>query len=380
MSYTFDIIVVGAGQAGLAAGYYLQQTGLSFAMLEAAAEVGGSWPHYYDSLRLFSPAGRSSLPGLPFPGPAQHYPTRDEVVDYLRHYARHFALPVITDARVMRVERTATGFCIHTAPGHVYLSRGLIAATGAFHRPHMPHLTGQETFTGQVLHAATYQNPVPFVNQRVVVVGAGNSAIQIGVELARVARVTLATREPIHFRRQKLLGQDIHHWAWLLGLDQVPAGLFMPKAAAIGVLDTGVYQRAIAAGQPERRPMFTRFTPRGVVWSDGTEEPIDAVIYATGYRPSLDYLADVGVLDADDQPAHQRGISTIIPTLAYVGLSNQWTYASATLRGVGPDAAYVVRHLRRQLERVETTQGGRPKRYRRIFAAWHCCSRKDSAV
>jgi putative flavoprotein involved in K+ transport len=373
-------LVIGSGQAGLAAGYHLRQAGLSFAILEGAADVGGSWPHYYDSLQLFSPAGRSSLPGMPFPGKPQHYPTRDEVVTYLRHYARHFDLPVINDARVVRVEHSAPGFRVSTSSGDIYHTRGIIAATGAFHRPYVPWLAGQDIFAGQVLHAATYRNTGPFAGQRIVVVGAGNSAIQIGVELARDAHVTLATREPIRFRPQKLLGQDIHHWAWLLGLDRLPLGIFTAKAAATGVLDSGVYQAAVMAGQPDRRSMFTRFTASGVIWPGGTEEQVDTVIYATGYRPNLDYLADLGALDANGQPAHRRGVSTTVPGLAYVGLSNQWTYASATLRGVGPDAAYVVHYLKRHLHAIGPAAHLRTQGVRRVFGIWRCCTGKEGAV
>jgi putative flavoprotein involved in K+ transport len=244
----------------------------------------------------------------------------------------------------------------------------------------VPQLPGQDVFAGQVLHAATYRNPAPLVGQRVVVVGAGNSAIQIGVELAKTAHVTLATREPIRFRQQKLLGRDIHHWAWLLGLDRLPIGLFAGQAAATGVLDTGVYRAAVAAGRPDRRPMFSHFTRTDVVWADRAEEAIDTVIYATGYRPNLDYLADLGALDVDGQPLHQRGISTAIPGLAYVGLSNQWTYASATLRGVGPDAAYVVRQLRRHLRAAESIQIQPSRAARRLFGTWRCCVGKEGAI
>jgi putative flavoprotein involved in K+ transport len=380
MTTPYDVLVLGGGQAGLAAGYYLQRAGLSFAILEGTSGAGGSWAHYYDSLRLFSPAGRSSLPGMPFPGKPYHYPTRDEVVAYLRHYARHFELPVVTDARVVRVERIATGFHVRTSGGTIYHARSIIAATGAFHRPYLPSLPGQDAFAGRLLHAATYRNPTSFEGQRVLVVGAGNSAIQIAVELAKVAHVTLATREPIRFRRQKLLGQDIHHWAWLLGLDRLPLGIFSGKAAASGVLDTGVYQAAIAAGQPDRRPLFTRFTSAGVVWPDRTAEPIDTVIYATGYRPNLDYLADLGALDADGQPLHRRGISTTVPGLAYVGLSNQWTYASATIRGVGPDATYIVQRLQRYLRQVAPAPAEQASLLQHMFGSWRCCTGKEGAV
>jgi putative flavoprotein involved in K+ transport len=380
MTMQYDVLVIGAGQAGLAAGYHLQRKGLSFAILEGASDVGGSWPHYYDSLGLFSPAGRSSLPGMLFPGKPQHYPTRDEVVAYLRHYAYHFDLPVVTDAQVVQVEQAGQGFRAITNYGKVYHTRSIIAATGAFYRPYLPQLPGQESFAGRVLHAATYRNPVPFHGQRVLVVGAGNSAIQIGVELAKVAHVTLATREPIRFRRQKLLGQDIHYWAWLIGLDRLPLGPWAAHVAATGVLDIGLYQAAIRAGQPERRPMFTHFIPHGVVWADGTAESVDAVLFATGYRPNLDYLADLSALDANGQPAHRRGMSTTVPGLAYVGLSNQSTYASATIRGVGPDAAYIIRRLQRYLHRVEPALAEQASLVRRMFGNWRCCAGKEGVV
>jgi putative flavoprotein involved in K+ transport len=380
MTKSFDVVVIGGGQAGLAAGYHLQRKRLSFAILEGAAAVGGSWPYYYDSLRLFSPISRSSLPGLRFPGAHDYYPARDEVVAYMQQYAAHFQLPVITNTAVIRIERARHSFRVITASGAVYHARNIIAATGAFHRPYLPSLPSQDDYAGRLIHAASYRNPTSFEGQRVIVVGAGNSAIQIAVELAKVAHVTLATREPIRFRRQKLLGQDIHHWAWLLGLDRVPLGIFSDKASAIGVLDTGVYQAAIAVGKPDRRPMFTHFTSAGVVWPDRTEERIDTVIFATGYRPNLDYLADLGALDADGQPYHRRGMSTRVAGLAYVGLSNQWTYASATIRGVGPDAAYIVQQMQRQLRTLEPVVNQRIRGLQRVFGGWRCCSGKEGAV
>ncbi len=354
-SARFDAIVVGAGQAGLAAGYELQRAGLSFAILEAGARPVGSWPHYYDSLRLFSPARYSALPGLPFPGDPDHYPSRDEVVAYLQAYAAHFALPVITAAQVERVSRKPD-FEVTTTSGLTYISRSVIAATGAFHRPYLPEILGQADYRGTIIHSAAYRDPVPWRKQQVVVVGGGNSAVQIGVELARVAHVTLATRRPLRLVPQRVLGRDLHFWLRLSGVEALPLGRWISLREANPVLDTGGYRAALERGKPGRRPMFVRFSPHGVVWADGTEEPVDAVIFATGYRPNLGYLAGLGALDAQGRARQQAGISLTTPGLYYVGLPAQRTFASATLRGVGSDAAYVVRHLQHWVGADRTRQ------------------------
>jgi putative flavoprotein involved in K+ transport len=375
-----DTIVIGAGQAGLAAGYHLQRTGQRFAILEASETLGGSWPRYYASLRLFSPARFSSLPGLPFPGDPERYPARDEVVAYLRQYAAHFRLPVITSAQVVAVARNASLFTVTAADGRQFQARSLIAATGSFHTPYLPELPGQEQFRGTILHSSAYQEPAPFAGKRVVVVGAGNSAVQIAVELARTARVTLATRAPVRYVPQRPLGRDIHFWWWLFGLDTSPleslrGGLLNRLAGSSGpaVLDSGVYQAAIAAGMPEQRPMFERFTANGVEWPGGGSEAIDSVIFATGYRSSLSYLAPLGAFDDEGQLLQHHGTSTTVAGLGFVGLSNQRTLASATLRGVGDDAAVVVRALR--------SAGHVPApRSRRLFGLIPCCTARPSGA
>jgi len=213
-----DALVIGAGQAGLAAGYHLRRAGLSLAILEAGEEPGGSWPGYYESLTLFSPSRYSGLPGMPFPGPPDRYPTRDEVTAYLRRYAEVFGLPVLTGEPVLRAERAGAGFRVLTAGGE-YWARTLIAATGSFNKPHRPRFPNQGAFRGRILHAAEYRNAEPFRGKRVVVVGAGNSAVQIAHELAAVARTTLATRAPLRFGPQTILGRDVHFWLSATGPD-----------------------------------------------------------------------------------------------------------------------------------------------------------------
>lgn len=350
---TYDAIVIGGGQAGLAAGYHLQRNGLRFVILEAGAEATGSWTRYYDSLKLFSPARYASLPGMPFPGDPKRYPTRDEVVAYLRGYARRFHLPIVTNVRVERVERHDSIFGVFTTQGQTLSARSVIAATGAFSRPHFPQFDGQDAYAGQILHSSAYINPVPFRDQQVLIIGAGNSAVQIAAELAQTAQVTLTSREPVRFRRQRILGLDLHFWVKVTGYDTWkrqfpqwnPFGANQPA-----VLDTGRYQAALQSGNPAWHPIFTRFTEAGVEWADGTTQQFDTVIFATGFRPNLPYLQSLGALDEHGNALHSGGISTSVTGLYYVGISGQRSFASATLRGVGDDAAYVIRDLKRYLK------------------------------
>jgi putative flavoprotein involved in K+ transport len=356
MSTIYDTIVIGAGQAGLATGYHLQRAGLRFLILEAGDEPGGSWPHFYDSLSLNSTARYSSLPGLPFPGQPDHYPRRDEAVAYLRSYTAHFALPIVAGARVAKVERSGHFFRVITTDKGCFRARTVVAATGFFGQPNMPNLPGQAQYHGQILHAGEYRRPEPFRQQRVVVVGGGNAAVQIGVELAQIARVTLATRHPICYLPQRVLGQDIHFWLKFSGLDRTQ----WLDEQSMPVFDTGKYRAAVAAGRPDQRPMFERFSADGIIWSDGPYEKVDAVIFATGYRSHLAYLAELGALDETGRARQHRGESTTVPGLYYVGLPRQRTVASAPLRGVGADAKIVVNHLRRYCQAQRQTHIRRP--------------------
>lgn len=341
-----DLVIVGAGQSGLAAAFEARRAGMSAVVLEAADTPAGSWPRYYDSLTLFSPARYSSLPGMPFPGDPDRYPTRDEVVAYLSDYAAQFGDMVRLESRVESVSHTTdNGFTVTTASGDDFRSAAVIAASGHFGAPHRPTLPGLESFTGTVLHAAEYDAPDRFAGQRVAVVGAGNSAIQIAVELTQTARTTLATRTPVTWTAQRPLGRDIHWWLRTTRLDTAPLTRWLDRLP-VSVIDDGPYRAAVTAQRPDRRPMFERLDGTDVVWSDGTREALDALILATGYRPHVPYLDTTDALDADGAPRHRRGLSTTVPGLGYVGLEFQRSFSSNTLRGCGRDARYVVAALR----------------------------------
>ncbi|WP_205315654.1 flavin-containing monooxygenase [Nonomuraea lactucae] len=347
-----DIIVIGGGQSGLAAARNLLDVGLTPLLLEATDQATGSWSRYYDSLTLFSPARYSSLPGMAFPGDPDRYSHRDEVVAYLARYARELSrlgAEIRTGARVVAVESSEEGFTVRLTEGTVLTAPGVIAASGSFDNPHLPLLPGQADFTGQILHTAAYTSPQPYAGKRVIVVGAGNSAVQIAYELAKIATVTLASREPVRFLEQRPLGKDVHFWFNVTGFDRLPARLVSSPPTS-PVLDAGIYRQALRDGRLERRPMFTHFDGEAVVWPHGVREPIDVVLLATGYRPNLTYLDGLGALDDNGYPRHDRGLSTTHPGLGFLGLEWQRNPASNTLRGVGRDARYLVRKLKSHLD------------------------------
>lgn len=333
-----QIIVIGAGQAGLAAGRELASSGADFVIVDERAAAGGSWSSYYDSLVLFSPVRYSSLPGLAMTGDPWRYPSRDEVVSYLRSYRAHFDLSVATGVSVTSVAFNQGRYHVTTGNGETRTAEGLIVATGAFGTPVIPSLPGQGHFAGSILHSASYRNPQPYLGKRIVVVGAGNSAVQIAAELAGVADVTLATRNKIRFLPQRVLGRDVHWWFDKLRLN----GLNLFSDHGVPVIDDGTYRAALGRHTPQVRAMFARFTPDGVVWHNGERQSVDAVIFATGFRQRFDFLQASGALAGDGTPLQRRGVSAALPRLGFVGLSGQNGFASATLRGVGPDARHVV--------------------------------------
>ncbi|MFJ8723604.1 flavin-containing monooxygenase [Streptomyces sp. NPDC093269] len=355
-----DVAVIGGGQSGLAAAFALREQGLEPVVLEASAQPAGSWPNYYDSLTLFSPARYSSLPGMPFPGDPDRYPHRGEVVAYLLRYAGHLDADTRTQARIREVRAGNGGFALAFEDGGGLAARAVVAASGAFGRPHHPQLPGMESFTGTVLHAAAYRRPGPFAGQRVVVVGTGNSAVQIAVELAERSRVTLAGRRPVRFARQRIMGRDLHWWLGRSGIDTLPIGRFLRTPPTQLVIDDGQYRTAVAAAAPDYRPMFTKVDGTKVTWADGGTEEIDTILLATGYRPDLEYLAPLGALDRTGYPCHREGMSLTHPGLAYVGLEWQRSLSSNSLRGVGRDAARVARHLARYLAEGQASPGPSP--------------------
>jgi putative flavoprotein involved in K+ transport len=339
------IVVVGAGQSGLAAASVLRRLNQPVVVLEAEDRPAGSWPQYYDSLRLFSPAAFSAMPGLLFAGDPERYPSRDAVADYLEQYALELDVEIRTRATVRTVRQKHDGYVVITADGSELSASGIVAASGSFSHPHRPRFAGQDGFTSELVHVAEYRNPTPYAGRRVVVVGAGDSAAQVANELASVATVTLATRHPLRFMPQRIGDHDVHYWLRDSGFDTLPAPWLEQITSGSVITDSVGLQESLAAGLLDVRAMFAALDGCEVIWSDGQHEPVDAVILATGYRPSLEYLRELEALDETGAPRHVNGISSTHIGLVYLGLEFQRSYASNTLHGVSADAAAVLAPL-----------------------------------
>ncbi|MBW5249821.1 MULTISPECIES: flavin-containing monooxygenase [Streptomyces] len=340
-----DLIVIGAGQSGLATAALAPRHGFTRVLvLEAAEKPGGSWPRYYDSLTLFSPARYSSLPGMPFPGDQDRYPRRDEVVDYLRDYAKRLPADIRTSTSVTSVAQQDGAWSVLASDGRKFTAGAVVAATGDYGTPFTPDLPGRQDFGGQALHAADYRSPDVFAGKRVVVVGGGNSAIQIAADLGVVADTTLASRRPIAWAPQRPLGRDLHWWLKRTRLDVASIRPLLAKVP-VSVIDDGSYRTALERYGVDRRDMFSRLTTDGVVWVDGAKEAVDVLVFATGYRLSFPYLTSSGTLDETGAPRHRDGVSTAAPGLGFVGMEFQRSFSSKTLRGVGRDADYLLQRL-----------------------------------
>ncbi|MFX3636880.1 MAG: NAD(P)-binding domain-containing protein, partial [Candidatus Pristimantibacillus sp.] len=235
------------------------------------------------------------------------------------------------------------------ASGETFRTKNLIAATGSFKRPYFPIIKGSEDYLGEILHSAAYKNQKPFLNQNVIVVGRGNSAVQIGVELSQLTNTTLAVLNPVKFVPQTFLGKDLHFWLTITGLDRFPFWRFRIKAgSSTSVIDSNDFKSKLQKGLPKQRSMFTSFSSTGVVWADGKSEDIDAVIFATGYRDHVSYLQNLGALNSNGSPIQKAGVSSVVPGLYYLGLTGQRSFASATIRGTGGDAKIITKKIIRQ--------------------------------
>ncbi|MGY1619857.1 flavin-containing monooxygenase [Geodermatophilus sp. SYSU D00691] len=342
---TFDVIGIGAGQAGLALGHSLAARGADFLLLDAGAEIGSSWRNRWDSLRLFSPARYDSLPGLPFPAPADTHPTKDDVADYLAAYARHFRLPVRLDSPVTRLHREDDGTFAVTTPTGTLHARQVVVATGPFQTPSVPAIAADLDPLVPQLHSAGYRNPAQLpAGSRVLVVGAANSGLQIADELAGSCAVTVAVGSTPKELPQRVLGRDLFFWLTRSGFLTVPTeSRIARRLRARGDLVIGTRSSRLRRRGIGFRPRLTGVAGRTARFADGTSAEVDAVVWATGFRTDHSWLHVPGVVE-DGAVRHQAGV-TDVPGLYFLGLPWQTSRGSALLGFVGRDAEALDRRM-----------------------------------
>jgi putative flavoprotein involved in K+ transport len=347
-----DVVVVGGSQAGLAMAWHLAREQLRFVVLEAGPEIGHTWSSRWDSLRLFTPAHYDGLPGMPFPGPPDTYPTKDPVASYLKAYAAAFGLPVRLNTRVTALSRTAEGFEIR-AGGGVFRARQVVVATGPFQVPFTPSAAQKLDESVTQLHSAGYRNPEALPPGPVLVVGGGNSGFQIAEELAATRQVDLSIATKLPRLPQRLAGKDLFWWLTRLGALRVTVESRLGRRMSSRDFVIGGSRRRLRSAGVRFRPAVARAEGRTVRFTDGSSLDAGIVIWATGYRPDYSWIGIPGVT-RDGQVVHRRGV-TEVPGLYFLGQSWQHTRGSALLGFVHEDAAYLAGRITGRDRAAEAT-------------------------
>jgi putative flavoprotein involved in K+ transport len=349
----FETVIIGGGQAGLAAGYHLAKRGVPFVILDAGERIGDSWRTRWDSLRLFTPAHYDGLPGMRFPAPKWTFPTKDEFADYLQAYAVHFDLPVRTGVSVSGLRRDGDRYVV-TSGERRFEAERVVVATGAFRTPKVPGFA-YELDPGIVqLHSSEYRNPEQLASGDVLVVGLGNSGAEISFEVARTYPTWLSGKEhgqipvkwgPTAARTAFRVFRFTHHHiitrSTPIGrrlapkIETTPAPLIRVKTKDL--MRLGVRRVPRVAGARDGLPLL----------DDGRVLEVSNVIWCTGFRQDFRWI-DLPIFGEDGQPQHDRGVVRSEPGLYFMGLIFQYASSSDVITGMGRDAKHIARHIASQ--------------------------------
>lgn len=345
----YNTIVIGGGQAGLAAGFYLGQRGERFIILDENSQTGHTWRTRWDSLRLFTPSQNNHLPGMKFQRPDFYFPTKDEAADYLENYAQQLSLPVRLNTKVDSLSRNSHGYQL-TAGEARFHARNVIIATGAFRTPYTPGSAYSLSAKIFQMHSVEYRNPSDIPVNHVLVVGAGNSGIEIALELAKAGKKTwLAGRDVGRIPADKLgsfFGGKPYWWfiRRVMTVD-TPLGRRMKNR----VIDHG--NPLIRNRREEAQEAGVRLLPRlAHGWhdiphtEDGQAIAAEGIVWATGFRPDYSWVK-LPIFNSDGRPLHERGVVRQSPGIYFLGLHFQTGLTSSLLGGVGQDAQYITSQI-----------------------------------
>ncbi|MEK4023126.1 flavin-containing monooxygenase [Sporosarcina sp. FSL W7-1283] len=341
----YDVIIVGAGQAGIAMGYYLKQEGLSFLLIDSKERIGDTWRQRYDSLVLFTTRKYSSLPEMQMDGPPEGFPTKDEIADYLEQYVSRYDLPVHLNTKVTTIKKERGVFYIETSRG-ILEAKQVVIASGAFQKPFVPQVAVNKTGGPFQIHSSLYRSPKQLLKGSVLVVGGGNSGAQIAVELAHENPVTLAVSRPFKFLPLHFLGKSIFYWLDLIGL--LHAGINTKRGKWFSKQHDPIFGSELKALMKEGRvcvkPRVVKVEGNEVSFEDHSVQNFENIIWSTGFIPFYDWIQIDGAISENRKPVHKRGISPI-RGLYFIGLPWQHQRGSALICGVSQDAKYLVSHI-----------------------------------
>jgi putative flavoprotein involved in K+ transport len=339
----YEVVVIGAGQAGLALGYHLARQGRRFLILDRADAIAAAWRERWDSLTLFTPRRYDALPGMPFPGDPDGYPGRDEVVAYLRSYAAELDLPVRLASTARALRPGGDGRFEIDLDEDTLTADQVVVATGPFQDPRVPDFASDLAADVVQMHSAAYRAPADLPDGTIAVVGGGNTGFQIAEELAATRDVHLAIGGRQMPLPQRFLGRDLFWWLTktrLIGksLDTRLGGRMSQKDTLVGSKPSRSRKLGVTL-----RPRAVSATGRSVGFEDGTSMEVDGVIWATGFRSDYSWI-DLLITGGDGRVKHRRGV-TDMPGLYFLGMQWQWTRGSALLGFVKDDAEYLAARI-----------------------------------
>ena len=361
----FLTVVIGGGQAGLAIGYHLAQCDLPFVILDAHERIGDAWRKRWDSLRLFTPARYNGLPGMPFPGPAHSFPTKDEVADYLEAYATRFDLPVRTGVRVDRLTQEGDRFVV-AAGDRRFEAEQVVVATGAYQIPRIPAFASELDPTIVQMHSTEYRNPSQLRESGVLVVGAGNSGAEVALEASRGHQTWLSGRDTGHEPTRPGTAPDrlLTPVLWFIVSHvltvKTPIGRMVKrKFRDRGIPLARVRRKALAAAGVECVPRTAGVRDGLPELEDGRVLEVANVIWCTGFVSDFRWI-ELPILAEDGHPVHDRGVAESEPGLYFVGLVFQYSLSSVLIGGVGRDAEHVVRNIASRVRGGRSRMNGGP--------------------
>lgn len=337
-----EVVVIGAGQAGLAIGYYLEQQGRDFTILEAGDAPAAAWRARWDSLRLFTPVKYDSLPGRAFPGDPDSYPGRDDVVAYLTDYARAFELPLELNSPVRGIRRAGGGYRVEL-DDRTYAAEQVVIATGPFQVPRVPPIAHPLDPEIMQFHSTAYRRPDQLPAGPVLVVGGGNTGFQIAEELARTHEVHLSIGSRQTPLPQRIAGRDLFDYLEAVGFMRVTVDSRLGQRVRYRDTLIGSSPRAARRRGIRLRGRTADAQASEVVFADGTRLAPAAVIWATGFAVDHSFV-HVPVFDDAARLMHHRGV-TCAPGLYFLGLTWQHTRGSALLGWVKDDARFIAQRI-----------------------------------